>query len=185
MFTPLETDRLNLRRFEPADRDAFLAYRNDPEVARYQSWDSISPARAQAFIDEQAQLQPGLPGQWFQFALALKDGGRLVGDSGLQVLLQDVRQAQLGITLAPAYQGQGLASEAVTAVLDYAFIHLDLHRVLAVVDCENAPSAALLERIGLRREGHFLKHVWFKGHWADEYLYAILQSEWLQKNGKW
>jgi len=40
-----------------------------------------------------------------------------------------------------------------------------------------------MERVGLRREGHFLKNAWFKGRWADEYLYAVLQAEWLPRRG--
>jgi len=54
--------------------------------------------------------------------------------------------------------------------------------VIAVTDCENTASVTLLERLGLRREGHFIQNVWFKGKWADEYLYAILQDEWLSKH---
>jgi RimJ/RimL family protein N-acetyltransferase len=50
--------------------------------------------------------------------------------------------------------------------------------VIAITDVENAPSVALLERLGLRREGHFRQNVWFKGKWGDEYLYAMLQEEW-------
>jgi RimJ/RimL family protein N-acetyltransferase len=183
VLTPIETDHLLLRAFTDADLNAFVAYRNDPAVARYQSWESISLPRAQAFIQEQKALTPGQPGQWFQFAVALKDAGLLVGDVGLQVLVQHPRQAQLGVSLNPAYQGQGFATEAVTAALDYAFINLDLHRVIAVVDVENERSSALLERVGLRREGHFLKNTWFKGRWADEYLYALLQAEWLPRRG--
>ena len=80
-----------------------------------------------------------------------------------------------------AYQGQGFATEAVSCLLNYAFLTFDLHRIIAITDCENEASVALLERLGMRREGHFLKNVWFKGKWGDEYLYAILKEEWLQK----
>ncbi|MCC7360137.1 MAG: GNAT family N-acetyltransferase [Anaerolineales bacterium] len=183
MLNSIETPRLTLRRFQDADVAALAAYRNDPEVARYQSWESISLARAQAFVQEQRDLAPGLPGEWFHFAIVLRETGQLIGDVGLNVLVQDVRQAQLGLTLDRAYQGQGLGGEAATAALDYAFINLDLHRVMAVVDVLNTPAVALLERIGLRREGHFLKNAWFKGRWADEYLYALLQAEWLPRRG--
>jgi RimJ/RimL family protein N-acetyltransferase len=183
MLTPINTSRLVIRSFQDADREAFLSYRNDPEVARYQSWDTISAPRAQAFIQEQKGLTPGVPGQWFQFAIALKDTDQVIGDVGLHVQVHDARQAQFGITLNRAYQGMGLATEALTAVLDYAFINLDLHRLIAIVDVENERSAALMERVGLRREGHFLKNAWFKGHWADEYLYAVLQAEWLPRRG--
>ena len=182
-FSQIQTARLLVRRFQDGDLTAFVEYRNDPEVARYQSWDTIPEARAAGMIQEQLLLEPGVPGQWFQFAIELKETRQLVGDCGLVVLVQDARQAQLGITLARPHQGQGLATEAVNAVLDYAFINLDLHRVIATVDVENARSAALMERVGLRREGHFIKNAWFKGHWSDEYLYAVLQAEWLPRRG--
>lgn len=66
-------------------------------------------------------------------------------------------------------------------MLDYAFDTLRLDRVVARVDGRNAPSVALLERLGMRREGHFVENSWFKGRWADEYLYAVLRHEWLSK----
>jgi RimJ/RimL family protein N-acetyltransferase len=182
-FTNLETVRLTLRHFTDADLVPFMAYRNDPDVARYQSWEGISEAEARAFIEEQKLVQPGVPGQWFQIAIALKETGTLVGDCALKIDEHDERQAEIGYTLARAYQGKGIASEAVSCVLDYAFGTLELHRVIAITDCENVASIALLERLGLRREGHFIQNVWFKGKWADEYLYAILQHEWLNKRG--
>ena len=64
-------------------------------------------------------------------------------------------------------------------VLEYAFMQLGLHRVVAITDCENEASVALLDGLGMRREGHFIQNIWFKGKWGDEYLYAILKDEWL------
>ncbi len=183
VFTELVSERLVVRRFQDSDLAAFLAYRNDPAISRYQNWAALSAPRAQAILQEQRHVEPGSPGPWFQFALALKATGQLVGDCGLQVLLQDARQAQVTLSLALAYQGDGLATEALTTVLDYAFINLDLHRVLAVMDTENVGPVRLCERVGMRREGHFVKNVWFKGRWADEYLFALLQAEWLSRRG--
>ena len=181
IFSHLESPRIVLRHFREADLPSFLAYRNDPEIARYQSWESLNEQEAHAFVQEQKSLQPGVPGAWFQLAIELKETGRLVGDCGLKIHQQDTQQAEIGFTLSRDYQGKGLASETVSCLLDYAFIHLGLHRIIAVTDCRNAPCVALLERLGLRREGHFLRNVWFKGMWGDEYLYAILRDEWLQK----
>jgi aminoglycoside 6'-N-acetyltransferase len=183
VFTELASERLVVRRFQDSDLAAFLAYRNDPAVGRYQNWETLSAPRAQALLQEQRHLEPGTPGPWFQFALALKGSGQLVGDCGLQVLLQDARQAQVTLALAPVHQGTGLATEALTTILDYAFINLDLHRVIGVMDSENLGPVRLFERVGMRREGHFVKNVWFKGRWADEYLYALLQAEWLSRRG--
>jgi len=180
-FTRIESERLILRRFEDSDLTPFVAYRNDPEVARYQSWDSFDEREARAFIREMASGQPGEPGDWFQFAIESKELGGLVGDCALQVDGQEPYRAELGFTLASEHQGKGFASEAVSRLLDYAFESLDLHRIFAIADCRNKPSWTLLERVGLRREGHFLESVWFKGEWSDEYLYAVLKDEWLSK----
>lgn len=177
-FTPLETERLRLRHFIDADLEPFMAYRNDPDVARYQSWEAITEREAREFLDEQKLIQPGVPGQWFQIAAELKETGMLVGDCALKIEEDDARQAEIGYTFARDYQGRGLASEAVACVLDYALLTLGLHRVIAITDCRNIASVALLERLGLRREGHFIQNIWFKGQWGDEYLYAILREEW-------
>lgn len=174
----IETPRLVLRRFEMADVAAFLAYRNDPQVARYQSWISTSADEARTFIEEQQYIEPGQAGEWFQFAVALRGTNDLIGDVGLGMRRDEPRQATIGYSFAQPYQRQGYATEAVRAVLGYAFATLDLHRVTATVDCRNDASFALLERIGMRREGHYLDCCWFKGEWSDEYLYALLAREW-------
>jgi RimJ/RimL family protein N-acetyltransferase len=120
----------------------------------------------------------------FQFALELKQTGLLIGDCALKVDREEPRQAEIGYTLAREHQGKGYASEAVSTLLDYAFATLGLHRVYAFVICENQRSVALLERLGMRREGHFIQHFWHKGGWADEYQYAVLESEWLNRSRK-
>lgn len=180
-FHPIELQRVILRAFTDVDLPIFLAYRNDPEVARYQSWETTSEAEARDFIQEQKDAQPGRPGAWFQIAIELKETSKLIGDCALKILADDARQAELGFTLSRAYQGRGLAFEAISGILDYVFKTLGLHRVIAIADCENLASVALLERLGMRREGHFIQNTWFKGKWGDEYLYAILGEEWLGK----
>lgn len=180
-FTSLDSARLILRRFTDADLAAFLAYLNDSLVARYQSWESYTEQEAQAAIDSQQNLDPGEPGKWFTFALELKETGALVGHVALSVREDARQQAEIGFTLARSFHGKGLAFEAARRVLDYAFSELGLHRVVAVTDCENANSVALLSRLGMRREGHFIQNIWFKGKWGDEYQYALLREEWLRQ----
>lgn len=182
-FTPLESARLILRRFTDADLAPFLAYLNDPLVARYQSWESYTEGAAQAAIDKQKELHPGVPGKWFTFALELKETGTLIGHVALSVREPEPQQAEIGFTLARSFHGKGLGCEAARRVLDYAFDKLHLHRVIAITDCENASSIALLERLGMRREGHFIQNVWCKGKWGDEYQYAVLRDEWSERRG--
>lgn len=178
-FTSMESERLVLRRFTGADLKPFLTYLNDPLVARYQSWESYTEEQARKVIEVQRNLDPGEPGKWFTFAVEAKAEGALVGHVALK--MQDQQQAEIGFTFSRDYQGKGLAFEATTRVLDYVFTELGLHRVIAIADCENVRSASLLGRLGMRREGHFIQNVWFKGKWGDEYLYAVLREEWLRR----
>ncbi len=179
-FTTLETERLLLRRLRESDIAPFLAHRNDPEVARYQDWEGCTKAEARGMILAHERGEPFFPGEWFQFAVELKETEALVGDLGFRIS-EDGKQGEVGYTLAREHWGKGYATEAVSRLLDHAFGVLNLHRVYAIVDQENAPSAAVLERIGLRREGAFVENAWFKGRWSSEYLYATLRKEWLAK----
>jgi len=179
---PIEGQRLVLRRFTPADVPAFHAYRADPEVARYQSWENFTEAEAIEFVARH-QVRPfGVPGQWLQIAVALKDTNRLIGDCALKVQADDPRQAVLGVTFATSHQRHGYATEALTCLLDAVFGPMELHRVVADTDVENTASWKLMERLGFRREGHLQQSLWFKGRWADEYLYAMLREDWLQRS---
>jgi aminoglycoside 6'-N-acetyltransferase len=176
----LETQRLKLRSFQKSDLAPFVAYRSDPEVARYQGWDAPYPVeKAAAFIQEMAQAIPNTNGDWYQFAVELKQSGALIGDCAFHTLPEDNRQAEIGFSFARSYQGFGYATEAVKRLLAYLFADLNLHRVQAICDVENTASARLLERVGMRQEAHFVDSIWFKGAWGSEYLYALLQYEWL------
>ena len=100
VFSNLEAARIVLRHFRDADLPSFLTYRNDPEVARFQSWESLNKHEAHTFIQQQKTLHPGVAGQWFQFAIELKETQQLVGDCGLKVHQQDTQQAEIGFTLS-------------------------------------------------------------------------------------
>lgn len=172
---PLESPRLVLRNFRPEDVDAFVAYRRDPEVARYQSWETYTVEEAQALVARQRGREPHDGGDWFQIALALREPDALIGDCGLKL---EPRQATIGITLARPFQGQGFGREALSCLFDHLFDRTEVRRVVADTDPDNVSAWSLLERLGMRREGHLRQSLWFKGRWADEYLYAILREEW-------
>ncbi len=183
-FPAVGTPRLTIRRFREQDKTPFLAYRDDPQVARYQSWETWTEKEATELIREMETLPFGLPGQGLQIAVEHQETSLLVGDCYLQVDEYEKRQAEIGFTLSSEYQGKGLAAEAVSAVVSYAFRQLNLHRIVAVTDCRNASAVTLLEKLRFRREGHFLQNLWFKGAWGDEYLYAVLREEWTPEMAK-
>ena len=174
-FIDLRTDRLVIRRFRPEDASPFATYRADPDVARYQSWDAYTHARAETFIAEMASLHPGMLGEWYQFAVADPSTDELLGDVALRVDADDASRAELGFTLAPANHSKGYATEAVTSVIAYAFERLGVETVFAIADARNDASIALLERIGMRRTT--TEHVRFKGEWCDEHTYELRDEE--------
>lgn len=180
-FQALTTARLRLRHFQQSDRDAFVAMRRDPEVARYQSWSSLDHAAAQSFINDMSRAEPGFPGEWFQFAIADRMTDQFIGDCALHVKADDPRQAEIGFSLTRQAQGQGFATEAISALLDYLFQERAIERVMAICDVRNHGSYRLLERLGMRQEGHTRHSYWNKGEWTDEYQYAILRDEWQRR----
>ena len=182
MFPTTHTLRLILRPLERGDLSAFLAYRNDPEVARYQSWESVSEEGGRRFIEDCIAAKPGIPGQWYQVAIALRETGVLIGDMGLGIDSKDPRQGEVGYTLAREQWGKGYGSEAVSALLDYAFSMLGMTRVKAICDTRNTASARLMEKVGMRRTG-LSRDVLFKGEYCDEYHYAIDRDEWARLRG--
>lgn len=179
-FDERRTDRLVIRRLRAQDASTLCAYRSEPTVARYQSWDTpFTLTQAHAFIDGLSATDPDTPGQWFQFALVEAATGIHIGDVAAGVDADDPRLATIGVTLATSAQGSGYASEALAWLLDYLFLERGKHRVAADCDVRNDRVIALLERLQMRREANHLESAWWKGEWVDEYVYALLAQEWI------
>jgi len=175
-FNPIMTERLIIKTLEMKDKEAFFSYRALPEVYQYQSWWPKDIQEAEVFIEENLKVVPNTNDSWLQVAVCLKGGG-LIGDIGIH-FMDDGEQAELGYTFAPEFQGKGLASEAVRAVTDYLFVGLGKHRITGSVDPDNTKSIKLLERLGFRKEAHFVKSFHLNGKWYDDCVYALLGEEW-------
>jgi aminoglycoside 6'-N-acetyltransferase len=147
---PIETDRLVLRRSVPADADAIAAYRSDPIVRRYQGWGDTAAATVRTQIEEMAGRAPGAPGGWVQFSVLERETGRLVGDVGLSPADGEPGVMKIGYTIDPASQGRGYATEAVRALVAYAFNTLDADVVRAYASAENLSSHRVAEKAGLK-----------------------------------
>ena len=173
----LETERLVLRQFREEDLEAFLAYRNEPQVAKYQGWDIPYPReKALEFIEEMKAKSHTVTDDWFQAAIALNVSGEAIGDCAFCIKSEE-NLAVIGYSLASAHWGHGYATEALRRLLGYLFEERGVHRVIADTDAENVASWKTLERLGFRREAHFVESLWFKGNWASEYHYAMLERE--------
>ena len=180
-FGVIETERLMLRRLRDEDVETLATYRNLPEVAWMQLWEGYTVEEARELVHDCKVTEPFTAGGWFQFGVALKPADELVGDLYLK-MDEAGKQAEVGYTFDPKFQGQGLATEAVRGLLHHAFTERGLHRIWGVTDPRNTPSIRLLQRLGMRQEAHFKKDLWFKGAWADDVVFAVLAHEWLTRS---
>ncbi len=169
------TDRLLIRSIEMKDMEDFFQYRSNPQVYKYQTWRPKDLGEIKEFIIKNAQVCPNTVNAWLQMAVCLKEG-RMIGDIGIHFVDDD--QIEIGYTLSPDQQGSGYALEAVKAVINYAFSEWKKHRITASVDPDNTQSIKLLEKLGFRKEAHFIKSFFMDNKWCDDYVYAMLEEEW-------
>ncbi len=179
----LTTARLRLEPLAADDIDAFVAYRRDPEIARYQSWSvDYDRASAESLVGAQPSGDVPAPGEWMQLAIRAvsSDVGlpRLIGDVAIGADADQPHTFELGVTVAPAAQGFGYATEAVVAARD-ALFERGAHRIVMQGDARNTAVIQLMRRAGFRHEGTLLEADWFKGEWTSLERYALLHREWL------
>jgi RimJ/RimL family protein N-acetyltransferase len=111
-------------------------------------------------------------------AIVLKDKGKVIGSCGIQVSNPENREGWIGYCLNRSYWGKGYATETARGLIKFGFEQLGLHRLFATCNPANSASAHVLEKSGMKREGHLREHKWSKGKWRDSYLYAILEQDW-------
>jgi len=170
------TARLSLRLHRESDLDRLVAIYSRPDVARFlleEPWTFESGA---AHL-ERRLARTGLDEPAGSLALAVEREGLLIGAVSVWRTEQERRTVEVGWTLDPAYGGNGYATEAVAAVLQFAFERHDVHRAVAQMDARNDTSARLATRVGMRQEAHFRSDFWSKGEWTDTVIFAVLGSE--------
>ncbi len=169
--------RLQLRWMDAADLEALFAVYSDPEVVRYWShaeWQH----RDEAHIYLEA-IQRGFElGNLFQWGIALRGDGSMIGTATLYGIDHAQGRAELGFALARPHWGKRYAREALTVLLDHAFGTLGLRRIEADVDPRNQGSLHTLEALGFRREGYLRQRWRVAGELQDSVLMGLLASEW-------
>jgi len=174
---PITTERLVLRPFGPGDRDDVLAYRTLLDVSRYVPFAPLEPEKADDWLAESAE-KTVLKQEDDFLRLAIEVAGSVVGDAVLFWRSEEHRTGEIGYILNPAHNGHGYATEAARALLRLGFEDFGLHRIIGRIDARNDASARVLERLGMRREAHFVQNEIMKGEWTDEVVYAMLSREW-------
>ena len=122
-------------------------------------------------------------GDGLGFAAVRRDTGELIGDCSLTLVSAEHRQGEVGFVFHPDHHGRGYATEAGRALLTLGFETFELHRMVGSLEARNVASARVLERLGMRREAHFVDNEWVKDEWQSELVYALLAREWREQPG--
>ena len=172
----LETPRVKLRPLSLDDTPRIFAIHSDPRTLEYWSHDPfLDIEQAKELI--RANLEWVETGQAVYWALEDRASGGLIGTATLFKFDDQNRHAEVGYILDRACWGRGLMSETLVTMIDHAFNTLELHRLEADTDPRNAPSVALLEKFGFRREGYFRERWWVHGKWLDSLMFGLLRHE--------
>jgi len=179
---PLETERLVLRPFEQSDLDALYEIHSDEQTARYLYNEPRSREQVEELLERKiAGASIRAEGDWLSAAAVLRATGEVVCDVVLLWKSEAHKQGEIGYIAHPAHHGRGYATEAARPLLAVAFETLGLHRVVGRLDPRNVASARVLEKLGMRREAHFVENEWIKGEWQGEVVYAMLAREWTSR----
>ncbi|WP_026972711.1 GNAT family N-acetyltransferase [Aliagarivorans marinus] len=166
-----ETKRLLVRPLSHKDLSALTAILSDPEVMKYSVRGVCDEAATKAFIDWclTCYSSQGV-GPW---ALVEKETGELVGFCGVEPeLIAGVEEINLGYRLAQKFWNQGLATEAVHGVLEYAFRHKGCESIVAIIEPEHIASVRVSEKAG------FTRYTMLEFHNRPVRIYRMNSQEW-------
>lgn len=173
----LTTERLLLRPLATSDFEAVREFAADPQVWQWIGRGTSTEAETRAFLHECEEKWAAAPQVAWHFAVTLRATGDLAGTCDIRTY-GDRSEALIGYAFQQRYWGQGYATEAARALLDFGFGELGFHRIAANVWAPNLPSCRVLEKVGMTREGCRREAALKDGQWYDLIQYAMLAREW-------
>ncbi len=173
-MSELQTPRLFLRKFSTDDIDRLAELTSNADFMRFSGGSVCNRAQAEAMLER--LLAPERLGKPSQFAVILRENGKLIGYCGFFLQTVDgVEELEIGYRFDPEYWGQGIATEAARAVRDHAFRDLQAERVISLILPENAASKRVAEKNGMRLE----KETNFRGFRTQ--VFALSREEWTRQ----
>ena len=173
----LVTPRLRLRPYRLEDVDAMHECYSDPMLMRF--WDRPPHTRRSQTERSVQRGMQNVPSRRRVWAVADAGTDRCLGMVNYHKRDPQNRNAHVGYMIHPAWHGRGLAREAVGALLAHCCGELQLHRLTAVIDTENAASCRLAEGFGFVREGVMRQTLLLGGVWRDDAVYGLLRPAWV------
>ncbi|RTY95066.1 GNAT family N-acetyltransferase [Flavobacterium sp. GT3R68] len=175
-FPNLETDRLFLRRVDKNDVNEVFALRSDAETMKYVPRPLVTKNEEAldhiALIDSKIESNEGI-----NWAITMKGSPKLLGIIGHYRIKPEHYRSEIGYMLLPEFQGKGIISEAVKAVVEYGFNTMHLHSIEAIIDPDNIASAVVLEKNNFIKEAHFKENEYYEGRFLDNIIYSLLNKK--------
>ena len=173
----LDTLDLHLRPSNPTDAEGMFAMLSDRESMKYWCDKPIKDLNA-AVEALNKDLESDAQGNSMCWAITLHGQDEMIGKCILFQFDKTNQRAEIGYILNRQYWRKGLMYQALEAVIDFAFNTLELHRIEADVDTENAGSLGILEKLGFKREGLFRERWFVYGERQDSVMFGLLKQEW-------
>ena len=179
----LTTPRLTLRKLLVADTSDMYEYASRPDVTRYLTW---MPHPDRSYTKEYLEYLGNRysAGMFYDWAVIYEPDCKMVGTCGFTAFNCTSDSAEVGYVLNPEYWGRGIATEALTRVMEFGFDELGLHRIEAKFIEGNEPSRHVMERVGMTYEGMHREAMLVKGAYVNVGVCAILSSEWKNRELK-
>jgi len=176
----LETSRLILRKVKLEDAPDMFAYARDPEVSRFTVWSPhITMEDTLRFLGCVIKgYEKGAVENW---GIVHKEDNKFIGTCGYFSWEPEHFRGDIHYALSPAYNGKGIMTEAVNAVLRFGFEQMGLNRIEANCMPENIASERVMQKAGMRFEGIMRERIFAKGRFHDVKVYAILLKDWREK----
>jgi RimJ/RimL family protein N-acetyltransferase len=174
VFLEFNTERLTIRPFKSNDlHDVFNIYKND-DTCKYLLHDKWTHENLQEEFNK--KLGNSSLTKKTMLSLAVVNRIKVIGD--LSVWYTDMKDTvEIGFSFSNEVSGRGYATEAASSLVKNLFDEFGVHRVQANLDARNKASQKLCERIGMRKEAHFIQDFWNKGEWTDSIMYGMLLSD--------
>ncbi|WP_028467515.1 GNAT family N-acetyltransferase [Nisaea denitrificans] len=176
---PVLTERLCIRAHREDDLENLFRLRSNPDVVELLYGDPLTEEEAPGLLAKYMSVSRfDEDGDQLTLAVERRSDGAYLGNLKLQIISIEHLQGEIGYVFDPRYHGKGYAREAAIAALDLGFRHFGMHRIRAHCDARNTASWRLMQKLGMKREAHFRESEFFKGVWAEDFIYAILAREW-------
>jgi [ribosomal protein S5]-alanine N-acetyltransferase len=177
-MTELMTDRLLIRDVVASDASCFLRYMQEEHYLRHVPVEPPTAGSIDALVNRCIENQSQNTRTDYFMAVVHKLSGEVIGEAILHIRSQRWRQGEIGWAVDAKYTDQGIATEIGQALLRFAFLTLDLHRVFAQCRVENQASRRIMVKLGMREEGVLRENVFARGEWWSSAQTSILSSEW-------